>query len=99
LPGSPIRGPEPTGPSALAARIAGSFRIASSPNADDDEINAFSVGCEGIVGSVGDGSRPNDNGTPPGPIPFAAGMVICSGMVPFRLFPVPLRKLLLAIRA
>ena len=40
LPGSPMRGAEPAlaGSFGLAARIAGSFKIASSPNEADDEI-------------------------------------------------------------
>ena len=99
LPGSPIRG----APAelllvvlcSLVAKIAGSFRIASSPNDEDDEIIELNVGLDGTEGNVGDGSRP------PPDIPFVeiAATTGCSGMVPFKGFICPFRILELAIRA
>lgn len=63
LPGSPIRGAPCSG---CAARIAGSDARGSDESTplNEEDINALSVGCEGMLGNVGEGSRSLSCGEP-----------------------------------
>jgi hypothetical protein len=91
FPGSPIRGgalapcsPSPIPPIAtMAGSTAGEegptpkLLVSSVLEPKVDEMREFSVGCDGRLGSVGDGSRSRELGDE---IPVAE----CSGIVPLR---------------
>src|ERR1700722_1783598 len=63
FPGSPILGPPAACPSRLVETIAGSMgKSVTMVSLRDELISEFKVGCEGMEGSVGDGSRPVDVG-------------------------------------
>lgn len=95
FPGLPIRGADPPLVSELAARTAGSLRIVSSVKEAEEEIIALKVGCAGIDGRVGEGSRTKVV------TPFVSTETTgCSGIEPLIVlfFICPLRTFELAIR-